>query len=329
MISVIVPVYNAEKHLPRCIESIQNQTYKDIELILIDDGSTDTCGEICDRYAGQDRRIRVFHTENGGVSAARNRGLEEAAGEYICFVDSDDYVGRDYVRILYDSVCSCNADIAFISTLEVTKEDTSFITSEDRRQEFDSRSAFAEMLKGERFTWGSPAKMYTQELARRICFPVGNSYDDFFTNPYLLEHCNRCVYSSSIQYYYYQRENSLTHSISEKSIRLWVRGMDKLFAYVEKQYPEYMELADRSFAINVTRVVIDRLLYDKDYKKWADRILKKYHNHFLNSLSISSLPLKTRGGVLLFLIHPHVYQIVRKNWIIRHKNVGERLRIKR
>lgn len=99
MISVIVPVYNTEKFLSKCIESILKQTYQNFELLLIDDGSPDECGNICDRFAEQDKRIRVFHKENGGVSSARNLGLENAKGDYICFIDSDDYIGENYLNI--------------------------------------------------------------------------------------------------------------------------------------------------------------------------------------------------------------------------------------
>ena len=100
MISIIVPLYNAEQDLPRCIDSILAQSYTDFELLLIDDGSPDNCGAICDEYATRDSRVRVFHKKNGGVSSARNLGLENACGEYIAFIDSDDYVLNDYLEML-------------------------------------------------------------------------------------------------------------------------------------------------------------------------------------------------------------------------------------
>ena len=102
IISVVVPVYNIEKYLDRCITSILNQTFRDFELLLVDDGCTDNSGAICDRYASNDDRVRVFHKPNGGVSSARNRGIEEAQGQFICFVDSDDWVETTYLQIFMD-----------------------------------------------------------------------------------------------------------------------------------------------------------------------------------------------------------------------------------
>lgn len=112
LISVVIPVYNVEKYLPQCIESVMNQTYKKLEIILIDDGSPDNCGKICDDYAQKDKRIKIIHKENEGVSAARNNGIDIATGKYICFVDSDDYLVETYVEKLYKAISENNADIA-------------------------------------------------------------------------------------------------------------------------------------------------------------------------------------------------------------------------
>lgn len=112
IISVIVPVYNVEKYLPRCIDSILAQTFTDFELILVDDGSPDNCGAICDEYAAKDKRVRVIHKSNGGVSSARNAGLDAASGEYVTFVDSDDYIAEDRLKQMHSSIFESKADIA-------------------------------------------------------------------------------------------------------------------------------------------------------------------------------------------------------------------------
>ena len=325
MISIIVPVYNAEKYLKRCVNSILNQTYPGFELLLVDDGSTDGSGIICDEYAEIDRRIVAFHSENRGVSAARNKGLENAEGHYICFIDADDYVGKDYLRILVESIETAEAGMALIGAVEVTSEETVFVSSPDQREVFNSSTAFREMIYGEKFGWASWGKLYRKELASLIRFPEKIIYDDFYTIPYILEKCGKCVYSTSKQYYYYQCEDSLTHSISEKSIRQWVKGMDKLFHYVQEVYPEYMDHADRTFIINVFRIIVDRLLYNSRYGKWSRKLKSRYHNHFCNALRIAGLPWKTRLGTLLFLMNIHLYRAVRTRWIQRHRNVRERL----
>ena len=115
MISVIVPIYQTERYLPRCIDSILAQSFRDFELLLIDDGSKDNSGAICDWYARQDSRVRVFHKENGGISDTRNFGLDHAKGDYIAFVDSDDYIGHDYLKILMEMAVENDADMTIIS----------------------------------------------------------------------------------------------------------------------------------------------------------------------------------------------------------------------
>ena len=110
LVSVIVPVYNVEKYLVQCVDSILNQTYKNIEIILVDDGSTDSSGEICDRYAGSNNNIQCIHKKNQGLGMARNSGIEAASGEYIVFVDSDDYLGENHIANLYAGICSSEAD---------------------------------------------------------------------------------------------------------------------------------------------------------------------------------------------------------------------------
>lgn len=113
LISIIIPVYNVEKYLPECIESVLKQTYENVEILLIDDGSTDNSGKICDEYAEKDTRIKAVHKENGGVSSARNKGLDIAQGEYITFIDADDFVAENYVQVLYKSLKQNNSDLSF------------------------------------------------------------------------------------------------------------------------------------------------------------------------------------------------------------------------
>lgn len=121
LISVIIPVYKVEKYLDECIQSVINQTYKNLEIILVDDGSPDNCGKICDEYAKKDNRIKVIHKENGGLSSARNAGLDIARGEYISFIDSDDYVSKDFIKNM--SIQMANADLIICGMKNVYKED--------------------------------------------------------------------------------------------------------------------------------------------------------------------------------------------------------------
>lgn len=120
LVSVIVPVYNVEKYLPRCLNSLVNQTYENLEILLVDDGSVDSSGEICDAYAAKDNRIRVFHIPNGGVSNARNMALDNMAGEYVTFVDSDDWLNDKWIKIAVDDVCAKEADFFLSNIIRVS-----------------------------------------------------------------------------------------------------------------------------------------------------------------------------------------------------------------
>lgn len=131
VISVIVPVYNAEPYLARCIDSIMSQTFEDFEVLIVDDGSQDKSGEICDEYAAKDSRIRVFHKENGGVSSARNLGLDNATGEWIAFVDSDDWVDEEYLSCLYDAAISLDRSIVVCDFVEINKDGTKLCNAFD------------------------------------------------------------------------------------------------------------------------------------------------------------------------------------------------------
>ena len=160
MISVIVPVYNTEKYLDRCIQSILSQTYTDFELLLIDDGSTDSSGAICDKYAEQDSRVRVFHKENGGVSSARNMGLDNAKGEWITFVDSDDLVSASYLNNLY-----CNPQyVDFIVSIVAKKYDEKFQGNTIQKLDANLIGGYIETIT-DFLTWSSPiAKIYKKTI---------------------------------------------------------------------------------------------------------------------------------------------------------------------
>ena len=134
MVSVIVPVYKVEKYLERCIKSIVNQTYKEIELIIVDDGSPDKCPEICDKWAEKDKRIKVIHKNNEGVSSARNKGIELSKGKYIVFIDQDDYVTDEHIEVLYDCITSNNVDLVISNLIDINED--GIILNNERKNHF-------------------------------------------------------------------------------------------------------------------------------------------------------------------------------------------------
>lgn len=226
LISVIIPIYNVECYLKTCIDSIVNQTYSNLEIILVDDGSPDKCPEICDEYAKKDNRVKVIHQENGGLAHARNVGIANSNGEYLTFVDSDDYVSNDYVGSLYKGLIESNADIS-IASLMVFKESNPFSATLERAPfvEVTKNDCFKEYasIKAEKSmpfitAWN---KLYKKELFDGIKYPKGKLYEDAFTTYKLIEKARKIVYSTTKLYYYRLNPQSiLGQSFKEKHLEM-------------------------------------------------------------------------------------------------------------
>lgn len=220
LISVIVPCYKVEAYLPRCVDSILRQTYKNIEIFLVDDGSPDNCGLICDEYAKQDTRVKVIHKKNGGLSDARNVAIDIAKGEYVTFIDSDDYVSPDYLNVLYDLISKHGSDISvssfsfFYETGKI-KDHSSGITEYVCSREEALKTMFYQD-KFDNSAWG---KLYKSHLFGSIRYPKGKIYEDFGTTYKLLMLTNKVAYTSQSTYYYLQRSGSIDRSgFSERNL---------------------------------------------------------------------------------------------------------------
>lgn len=223
LISVIVPVYKVEKYLDRCVASIVNQTYHNLEIILVDDGSPDRCGEMCDVWAQKDDRIRVIHKPNGGLSDARNAGIEQAQGRFLGFVDSDDYITSDMYEYLYahrvnGGICSCGYIEVDESARKNKKEDKKHFPIAN---EYDFSGGVRLYLHDEigqgfyrrSLTLGSYAwnKLYDRSVFNNVRFPKGQNYEDVFIILALLHNAKSFKTLSECKYYYVQREDSITH----------------------------------------------------------------------------------------------------------------------
>ncbi len=221
MISVIVPVYKVVKYLDRCVSSIVNQTYKDLEIILVDDGSPDSCGEMCDAWAAKDDRIRVIHKQNGGLSDARNAGLDFASGDYIAFVDSDDYIHTEFLQTLYTNITANDADMAICGFCKVDEQGQSFVSEEKETIEerlLDNTSALEYLGIGKikNTAWD---KLYKKVLFADVRFPIGKISEDTFVMPRLLYACTSIHITSRELYYYVQNPTSIMHTaVSARSM---------------------------------------------------------------------------------------------------------------
>ena len=214
MVSIIVPVYNVEKYIKKCIDSIINQTYQNLEIILVDDGSPDKCGEICEEYSKKDNRIKVIHKENGGVSDARNAGLEKATGEYIAFIDSDDYIDKNYISTLYNMCITNKAEIAQCSFKRVT--DNQIANEKDVENKIVNMSGieaikniFKENYIEYTVAWN---KLYKKSLFDNIKYPKGKLHEDEATTYKLFYEAKIVSVTNEKLYYYYIRQNSITNT---------------------------------------------------------------------------------------------------------------------
>lgn len=186
LVSIIVPAYKVEKYLPKCIESILAQTYQNLEIILVDDGSPDNCGKICDEYGEKDNRIIVIHKENGGLSSARNAGIDICRGEYISFIDSDDFVSPYFIEILYKGIVECSADISGVDSgvtfIDETEQDVQFAQNGNDCQidPIDPHEAIRRILY-QSLPNGAQWRLYKREIFRELRFPFGYLFEDAAT----------------------------------------------------------------------------------------------------------------------------------------------------
>lgn len=206
-LSVIVPVYNAEKYLHKCVDSILNQTYWDFELLLVDDGSPDQCGRICDTYATQDPRVKAVHKPNGGVSEARNVGLDKAQGNYISFIDPDDWVEPDLFRSTVDFCKSKQTDIVCFEVCEVRKNKKKFHYRFGEDKIFAAQDALQKILTD--IIDNSPCnKIYKKEVWKGVRFPVGRRFEDVATIYKTFYNADRVGYIKKYFYYYVKHDGS-------------------------------------------------------------------------------------------------------------------------
>ena len=208
-ISVIVPVYNVERYLTRCIDSILAQTYQNFELILVDDGSTDGSGTLCDSYMKKDSRIKVIHKKNGGLSDARNSGIDAAEGEFLSFIDSDDWVRPDFLNILHGNAVQYGADASVVN-LHKEYDDGRIEKLNRVSEELLSREeALQNLYRIGIYINVACNKLYKSALFSDIRYPVGKLHEDGFTTYKLLYKANRVYYSNADLYCYYQRSGSI------------------------------------------------------------------------------------------------------------------------
>lgn len=236
MISVIVPIYKVEKYLNKCIESIVNQTYENLEIILVDDGSPDNCPKMCDEWATRDSRIKVIHKKNGGLSDARNVGLKLATGDYVAFVDSDDWVASDFLEILINAAIQNHAQIAASGIVKIDTQNQSFCGKRYEQKVFTPEQAIQTIMSGEGFHAVAWNKIYRKDLFEGIIYPVSKLHEDEFVTYRLMDRANRLVLCQDAIYYYWQRSGSIMSTWSENHLDALEAALGRLHL-LQTKYP--------------------------------------------------------------------------------------------
>lgn len=312
-ISIILPVYNVEKYLERCVESLINQTHKNIEIILVDDGSKDNSGKLCDELAQRDSRIVVYHKENGGLSDARNYGIDKSTSDYVGFVDSDDFVDEDMYEILLANLLKYDSEISFCRLNDVYNDEIKKDNTENNPYLMTSEQAIKMVLEAKIFSVTAVNKLYKKSLFDQIRFDKGKIAEDAFIMVDLLSRCEKIAATEAKKYYYMHRENSITTQKFTPKFLNVIEAYEKNAKIVSDKYPDLKYQAD-------TRIcwayfyVLDRLLKDEEYKdeKLETELIQylKYHKKFI--LSNSLFNAKRKVSFVALLINKNLYKTILK-----------------
>lgn len=273
LISIIIPVYNVEQYLERCVKSVINQTYKDLQIILVDDGAKDSSGQMCDELAKLDNRIEVIHKENGGLSDARNHGMRIAKGKYIGFVDSDDYIAEDMFETLYRVITENESDISIVSFYEMYNDKLIGVRDSGKLEIMNKQEAIKELLidtKIQSYAWN---KLFKKELFDGLEFPTGKNFEDIATTLLLFEKCDKVALLEEPKYYYLRRDNSIIGVRNTKTYTDYLEVIYDKYMYLKDKYPEIEMYNAYNFIINMIWVytIIVTFGLDDVYKEFEKR----------------------------------------------------------
>ncbi len=295
IVSIIVPVYNQEKYLEQCFRSILQQSCSEIELIAVNDGSTDSSGEIIKKWAATDSRVKPIEKENGGLSDARNRGIQAAKGEYLLFVDGDDWIAPDTVQILVDIAQKEQADMVIFNFYKYYSEGLEVLHSsnQDEVRILDNRETLRLLLQNDLLTFHVWRRLYRRVLTGQLVFPVGHNYEDVYATPILSLPCNKTVYIGKGLYYYRQNPQGISSTFSFQNKMDYLVSFEHSFQLLEKAYPSLekeIALSREKHALVAWDNYLVVQLADKDQEKL---ILDKI-TEMIKKVPIRYLSLKRR-----------------------------------
>ena len=317
LISVIVPIYNVEKYLTRAIDSICSQTYQNLEILLVEDGATDKSPQICDAYAEKDNRITVIHKENGGLSDARNTGLEHATGEYVAFIDSDDYIAGQFIEKLYHACIKTNSDMAICSYRESSSMENIFEKEEidikmNEMEVLDRKELLFDMYEEYRkentefiVSWN---KLYRKSLWDNIRFPKGRIHEDEATTYKIYDKCSRGVYIKDKLYAYYLAEQSITRQSFSAKRMDWFTALKERIDFFEQRKEYLLALQSCKTYADASIRFYKRYLEETDNsKEFCERCRRNVKDIMEKSKKYGKFSCRTKLGYCIFLIYPKLF----------------------
>ncbi|EKS9979283.1 glycosyltransferase family 2 protein, partial [Enterococcus faecalis] len=239
LVSVVIPVYNVEKYVEKCLDSVINQTYQNLEIIIVNDGSTDNSLSVCQKKKLSDSRIKLINKENGGLSSARNAGIECAQGEFICFIDSDDWIELDYIEVLLNGMENTNVDISVIQMIKVKDFNKIAFQSESQTKWdiFERETAMRELFSSNLIGYSANNKLYRISLFKSIRYPEGMLMEDKGTTYRLIDSSTKVAVNGSTKYHYYLRDNSILRTdFNQKNFDSFIIH-EEILNFMDEHYP--------------------------------------------------------------------------------------------
>lgn len=311
LISIVIPVYNVEKYLNDCMNSVLNQTYQNIEIILVDDGATDNSGQLCEKYKEQDSRVQVIHKENGGLSDARNYGIDAVQGDYIMFIDSDDQVDLRMVEILVDTLLCADADIAICDPLHVFKPEDIVYTVSKEQKVYTREEAICEMWYQKSFLPSAWGKLYKTSLFKENKFRVGILYEDIDVMHKLFWDSERIVYNYSKLYAYQHREGSITTKKFSKRDCEILNICQRLDDFAADKSDKLQQAAKAYGVVGALRVELNAP-DEPEFDSERDRARKYLKQNMHSVLKNKEIRRKTRIGLRLYIVCRPLMRVVYK-----------------
>ncbi len=308
LISVIIPVYRVEAYLRRCVDSVLAQTYDNLEILLVDDGSDDGCPGICDAYAQKDRRVQVIHQENRGLSGARNAGIDRAKGNYLVFADSDDYLAPEFVERLYRACLDTGSDLA-LCRFAYVKGEAIPRAGGGEIEVLTGRQMQARLCEPEGVyyvvAWN---KLYRRELFEGIRYPEGRIHEDEATTYRIFHRARKGAYVDEALYGYFVSPASITRGFNPRRTD-WVTAMEERIDFYEQEgYKELMVPALKYLADSSIHIYLERQDFLGEGKKEQKHIRELIRKGLVRVKPYGKFPLRTRMGYRLFLACPGLYR---------------------